>query len=514
MATKKYALLLAFIAFLQLAGTAQTSYTANHPVTFNWKDSSKVPTKSIPQYNEFLQNKYPYPAKQRSQLELGGSVGLGFIIGDRPLGTKNSFGGAYTGGIAGGISVRKALGHIFSLRAGYYGSMISVPSYKTEPGVKNLTHMLSIDGIFSLNTPSYYRGNPKWNIYVLGGYSVVATQNIGYVGPYPGVYLPQGGTFASSKSYPDKPNWVYMHALNAGGGVAYKLNDKWNIGIEQRFTLPMFGYDYLDGYKAGVYGDFYSYSMARINMNIGSTAKKVQPLWWINPNNYVYNELNSPQHMKIPTPKLPDGDGDGIIDQFDLEPNTPAGASVDSHGRALDTDGDGVPDFKDKEKLTPATWFPVNSDGVGNAPEPACCKEVKELREMLTNGGTWKGGKKVDCAIGDLPSIQFKANSATLSTEAKALLDAVGTKIQANADCKVKVIGHPTVSNKKSQQLAYDRVSAVIKYLVEKQGISEGRLIFAYDGGSGDANTIDLQGTTEDGPNTVAPPHPNLKTKN
>ena len=48
--------------------------------------------------------------------------------------------------------------------------------------------------------------------------------------------------------------------------------------------------------------------------------------------------------------------------------------------------------------------------------------------------------------------------------------------------------------------------------LVEKQGISESRLIFVY-GENGDANTVDLQGTTEDGPNTVPAPHPNLRAK-
>jgi OOP family OmpA-OmpF porin len=48
--------------------------------------------------------------------------------------------------------------------------------------------------------------------------------------------------------------------------------------------------------------------------------------------------------MKLPKVVLPDGDGDGVTDQFDLEPNTPKGCPVDSHGVSKDTDGDGVPD--------------------------------------------------------------------------------------------------------------------------------------------------------------------------
>ena len=75
----------------------------------------------------------------------------------------------------------------------------------------------------------------------------------------------------------------------------------------------------------------------------------------------------------------------------------------------------------------------------------------------------------------------------------------------------MKVIGYGT-SSKSAQQMSWERVNAVIKYLVEKQGISESRLLFFY-AQDGDANTVDLQGTLEDGPNTVPAPHPNLKGK-
>ncbi len=105
----------------------------------------------------------------------------------------------------------------------------------------------------------------------------------------------------------------------------------------------------LDAYKAGDNDDYYGFTSVRVNINLGKKSKRVQPLWWLNKNNFVYSELNRPQHMKIPPPVLPDADGDGVTDQFDLEPNTPAGAPVDSHGRAKDTDGDGVPDYRIKK---------------------------------------------------------------------------------------------------------------------------------------------------------------------
>ena len=113
------------------------------------------------------------------------------------------------------------------------------------------------------------------------------------------------------------------------------------------------------------------------------------------------------------------------------------------------------------------------------------------------------------CNIGNLPSIQFKAGRASLSSDAMTMLATASAQIKASPDCRVRVVGHGA-SDKRAQQLSWDRVNAVIRYLVEKQGISEDRFIFSY-GEEGDVNTVDLTGTKETGPNSVPAPHPNLK---
>jgi OOP family OmpA-OmpF porin len=41
---------------------------------------------------------------------------------------------------------------------------------------KNQTHQLGFDVLASLNSRSYYRGNPKTNVYLLGGYSLNAAR--------------------------------------------------------------------------------------------------------------------------------------------------------------------------------------------------------------------------------------------------------------------------------------------------------------------------------------------------
>jgi len=301
------------------------------------------------------------------------------------------------------------------------------------PGAKEETHMVAVDAIASLNAASHYRGNPKTNIYVLAGYGLAASyirtyHNGGLHTFYPqatGLITTFGGTANSVTNVAvGRKDWSLMHVISAGTGIAFKLSPKFNLGLEERVTAPLFGYKYLDGVSTSDKNVVWAFTNIRLNMNIGSSATHVEPLWWINPNNYIYDEVNAPKHMKMPPVILPDADGDGVTDQFDLEPNTPKGAAVDTHGRALDTDGDGVPDCRDKEKITPTQCQPVDADGVGKCPDPQCCKDLKAYID--SNGG----GIGHKCNIGDLPSITFKGRSVTLSKDAKALLASTAEKLR------------------------------------------------------------------------------------
>lgn len=496
------------ITLLALAGLIATaSFGQKNDADYSWVlDSSKRSVKNMPQQNEFMNNTYPYPAKPRDMWEIGLSGGNMAIIGDRPYLASD-----YNGGIGGGLSIRKSLSHTFSVRGGWQGSMVSIPHYRpntSQPSitryVKNKTHMLNLDLIATLNNISPYRGNPKFNFYALAGYSLVTTQVEVKSGPFPRGNLSFDGDNALITTWGNENNFgktqALFHALSYGVGIAYKFSDRINIAVEERITSPLAGFDGLDGAFKGNSGDRYAFSSARINFNLGNPSKAVQPLWWLNPNNYIYNEVNTPKHMKIPTPVLPDADGDGITDQFDMEPNTPSGCPVDSHGVSRDTDGDGVPDCKDKEPLTARECFPVDADGIGKCPEPPCCAE---LRDSLKN-------MKPACDLGSLPSVQFKSGSLTLSATAKAVLNNIAQQMNANPSCNVRVSGYYEASSKRSQQLGWDRVNTVIKYLTEQQGISEGRLIWNLSAG-GDPNTVDFMGTTETGPNSIPAPFPNLQ---
>ncbi len=302
-----------------------------------------------------------------------------------------------------------------------------------------------------------------------------------------------------------------------GAGAEFKLTNKFNLALEYKHTMTksdlIDGQQWQSNYNAATSTDpaqtrdFDSYGFLSLGLNYNIGKKAVEPLWWLNPLDYAYSEINAPRHMKLPKPILDDADGDGVTDQFDLEPNTPKGCPVDTHGVSRDTDGDGVPDCKDKELITPTQCQPVDADGVGKCPEPACCKDIKAMLDTMDIKSRTK------CSIGDLPSISFKGKSVTLTKDAKALLASVAEKLRNNPNCKIAVIGYGE-SSKAAQQLSWDRVNEVIKHLVEKEGVSQDRFIFRYAQSGGDENTIDLKdGTGEEGPNTVPAPHPNLRKK-
>jgi len=560
MASKKYTLLSGLLLLLSSYLFAQDGNSS-----YDLRDSSLIPAKRIPQHNEFLNNAYPFPAKPRNELEVGIKGGLANVFGDVRDWLP-------TGGL--GIHVRKAMGYAFSLRleydylrakglnwqpsttgyasnpslAQYYNAAVRTPVFYNY---RTTIQELSLQGLVNLNNIRFHKAKTSVAFHLFAGLGVAtystsinALNAQGQPYDYQQIVNQFGGSGfvyknrkAIKKALKDMMDGSYetiaqrdpsqptifggtplRPVVNFGAGMEIKINDKFNIALEDKVSIAKT--DLLDGQEWQETGsptvhaltrDFDSYNFLSIGLNYNIGRKAVQPLWWINPLDYAYSEINAPRHMKLPKPVLDDADGDGVTDQFDHEPNTPAGCPVDTHGVSRDTDGDGVPDCKDKELITPTQCQPVDADGVGKCPDPACCKDIKA---MLDSGGIGGGvGGRGRCNIGDLPSITFKGRSVTPSKDAQALLSTVAEKMRNNPNCKVAVIGYGE-SSKSAQQLSWDRVNEVIKYLVEKEGISIDRFIFRYGQSGGEENTIDLKdGTGEEGPNTVPAPHPNLRKR-
>lgn len=296
-------------------------------------------------------------------------------------------------------------------------------------------------------------------------------------------------------------------AFSGGLGAQFKISRLLNIAIEDRITFPHDD-DLLDGQRWAeqapgmpVYtqdNDMVNYFSVGVNFNIGNSRKNVEPLYWLNPLDYVYGEVSSPRHMRLPDPSLPDADMDGVTDQFDQCPGTPEGVPVDVNGCPMDTDGDGVPDYRDKQLITPTECQPVDEDGIGKCPCPDDCNGVSNV----SSG---------PCSNIGSGAIVFDENSSRIKPYNQARLASLAALMKANPDCKVVVIGSGAGS-KVQQQRSWDRVEAVIIYMSERHGIDRNRFIFQY-GQPGDPNTVMYRSAMEgeDGPSNVAPPFPNLR---
>jgi len=157
-----------------------------------------------------------------------------------------------------------------------------------------------------------------------------------------------------------------------------------------------------------------------------------------------------------------DQDRDGVVDAKDRCPFTPDGVKVDSNGCALDDDGDGVPNYLDACPGTPAGAV-VNTDG--------CTRKIVSLS-----------------------GVNFAFDSATLTSEAKSILDNAAQTINSRSDASITVEGH-TDSNGPdayNQGLSERRANSVKNYLASK-GVSSS--ITAV--GKGESNPVSSNDTRE-----------------
>ena len=132
----------------------------------------------------------------------------------------------------------------------------------------------------------------------------------------------------------------------------------------------------------------------------------------------------------------PDSDGDGVADSRDQCPNTPAGTKVDDKGCELDSDGDGIVDSQDKCPDTPK----------GERVDATGCPFNKELL---------------------LQGVKFATNSAELLPESLPVLDRAVATLKRYPELSVEVAGHTDNrgSDAYNLQLSARRAETVLKYL-------------------------------------------------
>lgn len=178
---------------------------------------------------------------------------------------------------------------------------------------------------------------------------------------------------------------------------------------------------------------------------------------------------------------LGDGDskkfGDGVVNvgfliPLGAPPQPPAveppPVEVVPVAEPVDSDGDGVPDDLDQCPGTPA-GEPVNEVGCPLPKKPEC--KTPEAGQPITLEG---------CAAGDkivLRGVNFEFDKSRLTSNAKTILDGVGDALTAAPSVTVEIGGHTDSkgSDQYNQKLSEKRATSVVQYLVGK-GVDSGRM--------------------------------------
>ncbi len=169
-----------------------------------------------------------------------------------------------------------------------------------------------------------------------------------------------------------------------------------------------------------------------------------------------------------------DNDGDGVYDQQDMCPDTPAGVNVTTKGCPMDTDGDGVFDYLDNCPNTPygtevdAKGCPLDSDGDG----------VYDSVDKCPGTPVGAGVDSRGCWV--LKGVFFDTGKSTIKSVSYPILDEVVSIMKKNPGLKVEVQGHTDNRGaaQYNQKLSENRAHEVMKYIANK-GVEKDRLTFS-----------------------------------
>ena len=370
---------------------------------------------------------------------LGGNIGfssLALLTGGTNSGFNNQslqFGW--------GLNLRDQLAHSFSLELAYFGGSVkgthsSFDEYPTS-GVTDVLNgqvftaydtkytQFNLSAVVNVATVDYLRRKNAVNFYVNAGIGAI-WYSVNPTGPAANV---SWKTSAPTTVVP------------VGGGVKFRVTDQWaiNVGYTENF---------IDDYNfTGVHrfpsASHYGYTNAGVEYTFGPKSKP--NLEWVNPVAMMYDELyDEALRQEVAALKgrvtnvenavrdlKKDSDGDGVSDQFDKCPNTPAGTVVDGAGCPI--------------KFPP----PIDTS------------------VFMRKGVAYPGYGMGNVNTAAYSNIQFEFDSSVLRTSSYPVLDATSADLRSSgAACELDGFASSEGTAAHNMKLSKDRANSVKTYLV------------------------------------------------
>ncbi|MDB5031061.1 OmpA family protein [Mucilaginibacter sp.] len=334
-----------------------------------------------------------------------------------------------------GVSVRDQLAHSFGLQldvrggkvAGNSGSAPFVTDGVTFNNYVSYSTTFvqgSLSGVVNVATIDYLRRKNAINFFATGGVGLASYTPtiVGY------------GTNGTDGATLKWPKHVMEFVIPIGVGAKFRLTDQ--IALNLGYTENFIDGDNFDGVrKSYPTKDRYSYGYAGLEFTLGPKSKP--SLEWVNPVAMMYDELyDEALRQEVAALKgrvtnvenavndlKKDSDGDGVADQFDKCPGTPAGTVVDGSGCAI--------------------VFP---------------KIDTSLFVRKPIGGA---------AVAAYSNIQFEFDSSVLRTSSYPVLDASSADLRASGS-GVELDGYASSEGTAAHNMALskDRANSVKTYLV------------------------------------------------
>ncbi len=361
-----------------------------------------------------------------------------------------------------GLNVRKQLGHSFALELNGVRGKVSGSNETGVIGAGNaavkefetqLQYAVDLRGVVNIGSIDFLRRENAVGFFVTAGAGYMAySPKVTFVN---GTVIDNKGNYTGSVGDPHAAaDYIKGFYIPVGAGVKFKVSERVNFNLG--YTMNFIDADNFDGvYAKGTTKDKFSYGYAGLEFSLGSSAKP--SLEWSNPLATMYDELKDPslrQEVEALKGRVTaveksvedlkkDTDGDGVADQFDKCPGTPAGTAVDGSGCPL-------------PKMVADSTMHSNATG--------------------------------------FEKISFDFNSSVLKTESYPTLDKLSSVLRENGG-KVTLNGYASSEGTAAYnvKLSKDRSNSVKTYLVNS-GVNASQVTTK---GNGEANPIASNDTEE-----------------